>query len=325
MIPTIVAFRNSIRRPAENFRTLGGMVPETENGEVALFRTSRFAEARMTVDGRRYLLCEPLAEGAVESVERTAERLRFIESSLLCEYRVLYSEMSFRDGLGRVQSCDIILQRLPDGETLTSAAAWMEPARLLRMIEELKAEFARLQFSHNNLKPSNVIVGDDGRLHPIRYHYATIGEGCHDDFGALCKAAGIDCSAVGMSASGMLNDVAAAYSAAGAGSPVFTSHEGLVRFIRNGLYGFADGESNTVIEPRYLWADDFREGRAVVETADGLGLIDKSGREVIPAIYDDVCYDVHDGTSLVRKAGMQAVFDYDGRQTEEFLQIRHQQ
>lgn len=325
-IPTIVAFRNCLKRPSESFRTLGGMIPETGGDGAAVFRTSRFAEARVRLEGKWHLLCVPIAEGAVEAVERTAAQLRFIRSSHLCEYRILYSEMSFSDELGRTNSCDVILQSLPDGEPFSSAAAWMEPARLRRMIGELHEEFIRLGFSHNNLKPSNLIVGDDGILHPIRYHYATIGEGCRDDFRALYAAAGLnpDEDGCGTPQYGLLSDIRAPYSTEGAGDTPFTPHEGLIRIIRNGLYGFADEDMETVIAPQYLWADDFREGRAVVETADGLGLIDKCGREVIPAVYDDVCYDVHDGTSLVRRAGMQAVFDYDGRRTEEFLQIKHQ-
>lgn len=324
-IPTIVAFRNALRRPAECFRTLGGMVPEMEDGAATVFRTTRFAEARVGIGGRRHLLCVPLAEDAVESVERMAGELRFLHSRHLCEYAILYSEMRFADDLGRERRCDVILQRLPEGESLPRAATWMEPSLLRRMVGELKAEFERLQFSHNNLKPSNIIVGDDGLLHPIRYHYATIGRGCRDDFDALLRAIGINPGESDADTCGnLLNDVCAPYSADGACDPAFTPHEGLVRFIRNGLYGFADTEMNTAIEPRFLWADDFREGRAVVETAGGLGLIDKCGREVIPAEYDDVCYDIHDGTSLVRKAGREAVFDYDGRRTEEFLQMnRH--
>lgn len=102
------------------------------------------------------------------------------------------------------------------------------------------------------------------------------------------------------------------------GETLLAMHEGLRRICRGERYGFTDESGNIAIPIRYLWADDFREGRAVVETENGLGLINKSGREVIAAIYDDVCYDPIGGESEVRLDGLSAVFSYDGRQLDGF-------
>ena len=77
------------------------------------------------------------------------------------------------------------------------------------------------------------------------------------------------------------------------------------RIFRDGAYGFVDACGRTVIEPEYFWADDFREGRAAVQRFDGLmGLIDKTGREIIPAQYDIVEYDVQSGRSWVAGAAV---------------------
>lgn len=46
----------------------------------------------------------------------------------------------------------------------------------------------------------------------------------------------------------------------------FSPHEGLIRFMAHDRYGYADEQGRTAIEPVYVWADDFAEGRAVVET-----------------------------------------------------------
>lgn len=74
--------------------------------------------------------------------------------------------------------------------------------------------------------------------------------------------------------------------------------EGLRVIVRNRLFGYADGQGRTAIEPRYAWAGDFGEGRAVVAVAapDGeeglrMGLIDREGKEIIPPEYDDLSWD----------------------------------
>lgn len=311
-IPTICIFKEALECPADHFRTLRGIVPVRRDGETAVSRTARFAEAEVYLDGSRHLICAPLTRTATASIERTAEKLRYIGSDFLCEYWLLYSEMTFEDELGRPCDCDIVLQRLPDGEAFDPKTSSYDSRRLGAMLDALKAEFGHIGFTHNNLKPSNLIIGDDGRLHPIRYHYAEIGSACRDDFAPLYEL-------VGSGENPVAGDVGAAYGTTGNdGETLFAMHEGLRRICRGERYGFADESGNIAIPIRYLWADDFREGRAVVETENGLGLIDKSGREVIAAIYDDVCYDPVGGESEVRLDGLSAVFTYDGQQLDEF-------
>lgn len=310
MIPTIGIFKEALECPAEHFRTLRGLIPVRRDGEIAVSRTARFAEAEIRLDGSRWLVCAPLTRTATASVERTAEKLRYVKSDFLCEYRLLYSEMTFEDELGRPCSSDIVLQRLPEGEAFDPKTSTCDSRRLGEMLDALRAEETRIGFTHNNLKPSNLVVGDDGRLHPIRYHYAEIGTECRDDFAPLYEIVGTDAAAA-------VGDIIAAYGTAdNDGEMLFALHEGLRRICRGERYGFADESGNIAIPIRYLWADDFREGRAVVETENGMGLIDKSGREIIPAIYDDVCYDPVGGESVARFGGKTAVFSYDGRQID---------
>lgn len=311
MIPAIVIFKEALECPSEHFRTLRGIVPVRRDGEIVVSRTARFAEAEIRMDGCRWLVCAPLTRTATASVERTAEKLRYVDSDFLCEYRLLYSEMTFEDGLGRPCECDIVLQRLPEGEAFDRNTSY-DSGRIGAMLDALRAEFERIGFTHGNLKPSNLIIGDDGRMHPIRYHYARIGQPCRDDFAPLYGIIGSD-------GGGFVGDVSAPYGATGSdGETMFAMHEGLRRICRGDRYGFIDESGGIAIPIRYLWADDFREGRAVVETENGMGLIDTSGREVIPAIYDDVCYDIVGGESTVRLDGQSTVFSYDGRQLDEF-------
>ena len=74
--------------------------------------------------------------------------------------------------------------------------------------------------------------------------------------------------------------------------------EGLRVIVRNGRFGYADGQGRIAIGPQYAWAGDFSEGRAVVAVfaSDGgegllMGLIDREGRTVIPPEYDDLSWD----------------------------------
>ncbi len=287
---------------------------------VRVCRTTHFAEAEMLVDGERWLVCMPLDERAAVAVERMAACLRYVQSDFLTEYRLLYSELEVTDALGRKGACDIVIQRLPEGEPFAHAVAYYDPHVLRTMIDALRGEFVRLGFSHNNLKPFNVIVGDDGRLHPLRYHYATLDGGCRDDFTPLYAVIDPLREEAAETPAAELHDICAAYPlAGGTDGEVFLPHEGLIRICRDNRYGFMDEESCVVIEPKYMWADDFREGRAVVESVRGFGLIDKSGREVVEPRFDDLDYDVRSGRSTVRLDGKCAEFSYTGEQLTDFL------
>ena len=78
-------------------------------------------------------------------------------------------------------------------------------------------------------------------------------------------------------------------------------------------YGFVDTENRPVIAPQFVWAADFREGRAEVQTAQGMGLIDKRGHYVIEPRYEIVDYNPYTGCSRIRSEGLWALADYNGR------------
>lgn len=182
--PTIVAFREALESPADHFRTIRSAVPVRNAGGITVARTAFFAESVVRFEGRRWLVCMPLTRSAVMAVERMAEKLQYIADKWLCDYRVLYREMVVEDELGREQECDIVLQEYPEGEEFGRDCSY-SPARLRAMLDELHGAMEGIGFTHNNLKPSNIIIGDDGRMHPVRYHYAELGDGCRDDFAPL--------------------------------------------------------------------------------------------------------------------------------------------
>ncbi len=65
----------------------------------------------------------------------------------------------------------------------------------------------------------------------------------------------------------------------------------IVRFRKGEIWGYAhwNGE-RIVVERIVLYANDFAEGRAVIRTKRGYGMIDPSGRVVMNDVWDDLCW-----------------------------------
>lgn len=324
VITTISAFRKALATPHTSLRTLRGVVPLTEGGLPIVRRTSRFAEAEIVMpDGRRALLHAPLSPRAIAPVTRTAEALCSIGSQWLGEYRILEGEMLLRDSFGREQWADLILEVLPEGEPL-DRCTMIDGATLRRELLALQREMHRIGFSHGNLRAGNLIVGHDGRLHPIRPHYGRF-DGASDDFAPLFALADSLTRQQQPSASGVLSDVSCAYHAtqpigltegASATQPDeerFPIHEGLVRTRRGTRYGYLDASGMVCIPFEWVWADDFREGRAVVETPDGVGVIDKRGEIVVAPVWDNIRYDVSRGEFYASLGEECTTIGYDGR------------
>ena len=82
-------------------------------------------------------------------------------------------------------------------------------------------------------------------------------------------------------------------------------------------WGFVDSDNRVVVPSVYLWVNDFCEGRAEVETAEGMGLIDKSGRYIIEPRYGVVEYDPRSGCSMARQREEWIEFDYSGQRLVE--------
>lgn len=366
MIASMTAFRRALASPATHFRTLHAIIPQMVDGVPLVRRTSRFAEAiGTTAGGRQIIIYSPLSARAIADVERTAERVCAIRSPHLGEYRILRDELLFTDSLGESHTGDIIIEELPAGEPFGFGSSQSSHA-LGEGLVRLREHLQHIGFTHNNLRAENIIVGDDGRLHPIRLHYGRFG-GAYDDFGPLFDLVA-SLERAERRENGERSDVVTRYDtdeneeqkqnmlASDAPSPayratatpatndsadeIFAPHEGFARARRGGRYGFfavedratdnrfeatdncvgatddgfwAQAEGLRVAIPFvYLWADDFREGRAVVETEQGVGVIDKCGCEILPAVFDDVRYDVSAGCFEARLDEQRLLFGYAG-------------
>lgn len=313
-VPTLYNFTEALQAPDLAFSTLRDCRPRrTATGGVVLSRTSRFAEAEIEWQSRKYLLCFPLSTASIFAVEQTAARLRYLRTPLLTEYTILRDEMTYTDDTGTTRTCDVVLHRLPEGRPLSVCAAEFDAESLRSALDKLEAGLSELDFSHNNLKPGNLYVTSDGRLIPVRYHFARFGEG-HD-------AEGFERLRQFVREQGgkgqMLCDAEPSrYTTL----PEFPGHlfvgemsDQLVRVEDETGYGFVDTENRPVIAPQFVWAADLREGRAEVQTAQGMGLIDKRGHYVIEPRYEIVDYNPYTGCSRIRSEGLWALADYNGR------------
>lgn len=318
MIPAIYNFLRALHAPSSWLTTLHDIRVETDpQGRPCLNRTARFAEARIEWRGSRWILAMPLTAAAIPAVERMAAYLKTLRSAWLADYQLLRDELRYEDSGGTMHRCDMLLQRLP-GCSFEKALASETPDRLLGALDALESELERLDITHGNLKAEN-LRWSAGRLIPIRYYYASKGTGRDAESLQVLRT-----QVYGRTESvgGQMNDVEAAY-----GFPDrFPGHRWVGRIFEQMVcvedesgYGYVDAANRPVIAAQYVWADDFHEGRAAVQTADGkMGLIDKTGRYVIPPLYEIVEYHPQTGFSEVRLHDRWTNFDYEGRQLGEF-------
>jgi hypothetical protein len=76
-----------------------------------------------------------------------------------------------------------------------------------------------------------------------------------------------------------------------------------------------DEQENIVIEATFHSATDFLEDRAIVTLHNRkMGIIDRKGNYIIEPHYDNIDFDVDDGTSTVVDGDKCAKFDYFGTQ-----------
>ncbi len=57
----------------------------------------------------------------------------------------------------------------------------------------------------------------------------------------------------------------------------------LIKIVKNNKYGYIDYTGNVIVNPKYIYADDFVKGYAIVKNSSNLPLIiNKGGKEVVP-------------------------------------------
>ncbi len=89
----------------------------------------------------------------------------------------------------------------------------------------------------------------------------------------------------------------------------------IVRYRKGDIWGYAhwDGE-RIAVERILLYANDFEEGRAVIRTKRGYGMIDTSGHVVMNDVWSDLCwYGDENIATAADEEGKWYIFDRQGR------------
>ncbi len=315
---TINLFKESLKNIERHFATLSeGKVVYDNNGVAPMVsRTKMFAEAKIVLNNEIYLLCMPLSAEAHTQAIFTSAYIGGLFSPVITHYRLLHEEMSVADAAGGIRKVDILLHRVPDGQNLHSFIDFADPTKLHTAVDRLEKEFLRLGIVHNNLTPHNIIVSEDYCLTPIRYYYAeraTAEHNCHEEFNKLREWINTIYNVEMEYGEEMLpKSLFEEY------DYVSTPFEGVVSVRNKSGYLYVNCKNEVVIDGHFKWASDFREGRAEVETDQGMGLIDKQGRYIIPAEYKDLEYDAQSGLSRVKRGEAWGVFNYVGEQILPF-------
>lgn len=315
---SLFEFSNALNMPYKLFTTLRHIEADT----TTLTRSKYFAECHITDMGRPALLYAPIERESLLMAHHANVALHeayghgFITMMFRTDEMLhLNTSMMQLDVNSR---CTLIMEYLPEGDLLEVAINTMSREQLLAGLEYLDATLRKCNISHNNLTPRNIIVDRSNRWLPIRQYYTTRGYG--GDKAAMehlreliykhtTPTPEIDPASLGSWYREPTH-------------PIDAYLEGRRQFKTERGVGFKDENGVVIIDDKYLWASDFMENRAMVMTMDNrMGVIDNMGREVIAPIYDSVRYSVDSGKTIVSINGLCAVFDYEGQQITEWVEI----
>ena len=313
MIPSIQCFARGLLFPQQSLRRLHeAQITLDEWGIPRLERTSHFVEVKIKWCDKPFLVYMPLNNKALFHVERTAAKLRQRPSPMISPYRLLHDEFRWVDDFGKPQSCDLLIQPLV-GISFEEALMRESGTTLLRALDRLEEEFLRIGFAHRNLKCTNM-RWDGEHFIPLRYHDARIATTEGLDHVAFEQLRQKIRTATGMNEGSMwVEDVALDYDTDQAPTEVQSAlFEGLRSFKNEGLWGYCDQQGKVVIPARFCWAGDFHEGRAEVETHNGMALIDRKGQFVIEDRYPILDYDASKSITWAFDGTEWICFDYLG-------------
>lgn len=313
MASTILSLKEALHAPQRAFSALRSL----SWAEQSVVRSTHFAETQIEWQGQSYMLYMPLTAHATRRIERFVTHKRHLTSQYVPKVTILQNEMIYEQA-GLTLKCDIVIEELqatmPLKDAIATIANHAEAETLISSLDKLQQELVRADVSHNNIRVENIMLDSQNEAHLIRWYYATPsadnGQNDREGFSAVKEQIMEQTHAM------ELHDYTSTYNITPIDEVTYKDvrflHEGLIAFMSDEGWGFMDSQHRVVITPQYLWVNDFREGRAEVETSDGMGLIDKEGTLIIPAKYQIVDYDPHSGNSEVQQNGEWALFNYQG-------------
>lgn len=297
---------NSLR--GGDLRTTGPL------GRPQICRFSNYAEAKIEHPQGVVLVSLPLHPLEADKARRTTALRTSVASPLLCDAKYLHEAFTFADPTGLLHTADLVAEYLPTGrpldEVLMTGCRSKELVKALRALEQ---EFKARKIAHNNLKPENLWLTPEGKLIAIRAHRLTLeteSEADRKAFAALERMI----READSNPDDLSSEPEHVLRACDDFWEVGYMAEGMIRICHRGLYGFMDYNRQWVIEPRFLWAADFREGRAEVRCKSGFGVIDKEGEFVVKPHFQSIEWDPTSCTILACDRTHEILFDYHGEE-----------
>lgn len=322
MIVTLQHFSRALLTPDLSLATLADARPVTDPTAYRAWCARRVSPRRKSNGGASgWLVAMPLNPSAMPRIERTVSALRKLNTGYLAECRILPGEMRWHDATARNGTqtwyCSTCLR---GGSSPKRCSPRIRRRCSRRSIHCRRRSGSWNSHTTTSRKRTSAGTGDGSSRYAItmpasaRRSSARV-TGRHSPAlrHRIAKAPAPRQTA---------NDVTAHY------NPLrsltghrWTSHvfEGLVCVEDDNGFGFVDTDNNPVIPAQFVWAGDFREGRAEVQTQTGMGLIDRPGA-VTSYLPNTKSSTTTPAASVVhvRNNGHWALFDYLGRRLTEF-------
>lgn len=315
---SLYEFSNALSMPYKLLSTLRHIETDT----TTLTRSKYFAECRISNDNRNALLYAPIDNKSLHMAHNAHAALQEAYGYGFVRMEFYADEMQHLNmstmNLNLDSRCTLIAEYLPDGDPLEVVINSMCREQLIEGLSSLEDTLRQCDISHNNLTPKNIIVNRDNQWLPIRQYYTRRGYG--GDRVAMEHLRDLIYKHTTPTTEVDAASLSTWYKEPT--HPIDAYYEGRRQCKTERGIGFTDEYGVMVIEDRYLWASDFMENRAMVMTHDRrMGIIDRMGRDIIPPIYDSVRYTVDSGKTIVTCNGLCAVFDYEGRQISEWVEM----
>ncbi len=159
MTPSILNFAQSLLDPEAHFMTLRDFeTARNNNGMPVLVRRTRFVESCIRKGAQVYIVSCPIVPDAMTGIRRIAVWTRYRISPYIIPFRILDDEMSFLNVRNDIGSCDILIQPVPEGRSLADCMREdIRPGLLRLKFRNMQADLAENLFSHNDIRPDNIV------------------------------------------------------------------------------------------------------------------------------------------------------------------------
>ncbi len=297
-----LVFRNSIRHPKEWFTTLR----KAQFDEQTLAYGKDFTECEATINGKRYMVYAPTSTEATQGALNSMHILNSLDvhiNTLRFYEREIFHDTTY------ASYANIFIEEIPDGTPLSEAIYTFSQRELCRGLRAFKRLLKDNGICLNNVDIDNIILDHNYEWHTIRCLYVTYGKRKDD---AAFKFIKENIREYGLSDNYNAEELIAAARREYPGIKL-PMCERRQRVVTKDGVGFIDDRGIMMIDAQFRSATDFYENRSVVTTFEGrVGIIDRYGKYIIPALYDKIEFDHQDGDSKAYIGNEVTIYDYNG-------------